>query len=1167
MKKEMAKLGSVFLMFVLIISLFPFGVIAQDELGESHVNVPVVEGECPSDCWLNNMGGCTCPKEDGPKDDYAGNYEPPEEDHRGPIEDYKKDYYEKFEEYDGPKEFDVNPGTTPDSVFYFVDDLFERPGDNPEKALDYKEEKIAEAIIMVDKGMPVEAKEVLEKAEEYNKIIEEEVTPELEERIEESSMQIQTVLLEIEEDLEGEAEWEGVMEKVDDTFEKEGKVRTAAEIAAKINELCAELAQLDPIQYEDTCKTDADAPKWMKDKHVEWSREQEQEAREFGKILGECFATSGRECRCGEIAFYDFQVFCEKMFDLVVGCDGGDENACVAMDSEEMPELPEHLEEVFDEIEEEFAEEKYGNEKFKPKECEGLEQKECMLVMVELKVPPECRGAIKEAIESGAIRGERGARDICDKIMFEKHTPKECIDAGARTPEECARHMMPDQCIEAGMTGEHRSDEMKCKELMKKGRHYGGGACTGEGSVEERLTCLEGAVRVMDDMYYRPEAMPEERGEMTWQCKENRIHWPPDCEKFMREVWPGMEKQQSREWERDRMEREEYHKYRVEPGRQLCPDGICDDWERNSGGCWEDCGDVSPGSGAGGMDCGPGCYFDFYYNSCECPIMINCGPGCWPEGDRCECSTYGGIDCGHGCWWENDHCECGGCTCGDGRWSENCMCGPEVNQGCWCGSMWSDTCDCGTTPGMVGCQCSWGWSPDCNCGTSSGTACSPGCWWEMDHCECGDRVACSPGCWWDDYYKSCQCSYTDTCPSNSYTTSHGACDYSVCPGGCNFDYTGCPKGCMSSGGCECGMGCYSPICNCEVDCSQVVNTICGDGICEGNEYCPMDCETSGGCQCSWGWSHDCMCGASSGCQCYDQCSSPTYWDDYCNCPTSPACGSYIRCYGDSECGSGEVCMNPGTSSSWCDYTGGTSGVGCESYTSESACYADSNCGVWCLGEGPYGNDCYTSGYVCGSYTSNTYCGDGMCSGGETMSSCPSDCGTSGGDMTCNTWVSGAGTYCDPVSGICCSDGYCSNMNGPGVCESSDGGSYACSSDSDCGSGEVCMSLGTTSSWCDAISGSGTSGCSCADGYWSDTCDCSGHESAGCECGGSCGWSDTCDCSGCYEEPEDVCAGCDCNGMPCGTECAGTDRNICCYADPCEEAPITGGVIFWDYYYS
>ena len=67
-----------------------------------------------------------------------------------------------------------------------------------------------------------------------------------------------------------------------------------------------------------------------------------------------------------------------------------------------------------------------------------------------------------------------------------------------------------------------------------------------------------------------------------------------------------------------------------------------------------------------------------------------------------------------------------------------------------------------------------------------------------------------------------------------------------------------------------------------------------------------------------------------------------------------------------------------------------------------------------------------------------------------------------GYMSCNTWVV-QGSACDPSQGICCSDGMCTNMSGPGQCESSGDMSGWCG-DGMCDSTE-------SSDWCPEDCGS------------------------------------------------------------------------------------------------
>ncbi len=97
-------------------------------------------------------------------------------------------------------------GLTPDSPLYAVDDFFEGilVGDNPERAIAAKEEKVQEFREMVEAGDVESAEKALEKTNEYGKLLEKEVTPDIERRARESSKAITEVLEGL--DLEGE-EW------------------------------------------------------------------------------------------------------------------------------------------------------------------------------------------------------------------------------------------------------------------------------------------------------------------------------------------------------------------------------------------------------------------------------------------------------------------------------------------------------------------------------------------------------------------------------------------------------------------------------------------------------------------------------------------------------------------------------------------------------------------------------------------------------------------------------------------------------------------------------------------------------------------------------------------------------------------------------------------------
>ena len=420
---------------------------------------------------------------------------------------------EFFEEYE-EEELKVGAGITPDSPFYFLDGLFE--GCN----INNKEEKIAEIKQMVEEDKIDDAKKALKKYTDCADELEKEINPERREEAKRSAAAIREVMKNIRNQLP-----EGERGKfVSDIMSKEHKIATAAEIAGKIEELCSELSLLDPSRYEDTCKTGDDAPEWQKKKHKEWTEEQRKEAAEFGSIMKACFRTSGKECRCEDISFYDFSVACEKASAFAVECDDGVEESCIALDEIEMPELPEHLQDVFDEVEAKEAQ--YENHM--PYECVeagATTPKECTKVMIEIGAPEEC----KQALLDSGCESERECRKICDDIMFELHSPQECIDEGITDPKECGKFM-----------DNFRGDEHFGP--MEGSGDFRGPDCMSIKDPMERLECYDNKGNEVGE-YYGPKEGPGVEGEITWQCKEHRIHWPPDCEKFMRDELPKLQKE------------------------------------------------------------------------------------------------------------------------------------------------------------------------------------------------------------------------------------------------------------------------------------------------------------------------------------------------------------------------------------------------------------------------------------------------------------------------------------------------------------------------------------------------------------------------------------------------------------------------------------------------
>jgi len=320
-------------------------------------------------------------------------------------------------------------GITPDSAFYFLDEFFDRFGDD----LANKEEKIAEIKVMIEEGKYDEARKALENYNKFADSLEEEINPEKRDEARRSAAAIKNVLEALEEEIPEEEREDFVNNIID----KEEKILTSVEIASKIKELCEQLSKLDPEKYYELCHANDDDPEWQIELDDKLTKEQREEALKFGEIMSECFKTSGRECRCNDIPFESFSKACSEAAPLAIACDiKGDENACIELDNLEMPRLPPHLQNVFDDLED-ISEAQF--DLHIPRECveAGVtDRRECEKIMINTNAPPECR----EALIAANVQNERDGRGICEKIMMEIHAP-DCAREGIINLDECARYM------------------------------------------------------------------------------------------------------------------------------------------------------------------------------------------------------------------------------------------------------------------------------------------------------------------------------------------------------------------------------------------------------------------------------------------------------------------------------------------------------------------------------------------------------------------------------------------------------------------------------------------------------------------------------------------------------------------------------------------------------
>lgn len=347
--------------------------------------------------------------------------------------------------------------------------------------------------------------------------------------------------------------------------------------------------------------------------------------------------------------------------------------------------------------------------------------------------------------------------------------------------------------------------------------------------------------------------------------------------------------------------------------------------------------------------------------------------------------------------------------------------------------------------------------------------------------------------------------------------------------------------------------------------------VCGDGTCEGTEVCgncPKDCGV-----CPTAGCGDGTCAEGETCaSCSQDCGA---CPAYCQVSTSPGCGACDKAIEQCVCGQDSYCCK----NAWDNICVGKASSLCNAPECPSAASCgDNDCDYQSEDAESCPNDCQSS-----------YCGDLICSGTESCTSCPVDCGFCGeetippacgnkqceldGDESCATcpqdcgacsqgcgqWQGSGNGGCDGCAceaAVCAEDSYCCTDYWGSwcdqICEESAG--LTCPV-IECGDG-ICMS-GEECDFCDSDCGD----CTCGDGK------CEGFEDeSSClqDCAPECGdfvceGDETCktcaaDCGPCTcgdqfcakGETTELCPW-DCKHI-CDTYCGGSAVGFGCYCD-------------------
>ncbi len=377
-------------------------------------------------------------------------------------------------------------GVTPDSPLYVVDEVAEniiialKTGeDKAAYAVKVKEEKIAEAYVMVGEQQAAGVHTALGKAGDLSNVIVEQVGTEFNDLALESSGISKEILEELQQRLPPQEEWDRINALIDSQLTQEERIAAASQFVDKLMSYCDELAKLDfRLMEQDQHCDPVQAPEWLQGYIEEDITQRQQQAEvQLIQMITTCI-NDPRQCDCSQIPVKSEQNECQQSTELAIRCEyDQDTAACEELESRSLAApsaLPDFLKPAFEETLTELIEKKKKEmfAKFAPPECvqAGVEtREECEEIMMEKYLPQECKDAgatTKEdcmelmqetyGIMPEECRGDDTpiTREECMQLMSEKYDiPDECIREGEFLgQEECLAIMLPPECKEAGAT-------------------------------------------------------------------------------------------------------------------------------------------------------------------------------------------------------------------------------------------------------------------------------------------------------------------------------------------------------------------------------------------------------------------------------------------------------------------------------------------------------------------------------------------------------------------------------------------------------------------------------------------------------------------------------------------------------------------------------------------